>query len=77
MLLFSFIKVIVPQSKARILRRLEEMSLNMHVSQVNVDKQYFESFQACHYNIKILVLELRTVDVYSNRLRTTVYGEGP
>ena len=24
-----------------------------------------------------LVLELRTVDVYSIRLRTTVYGDGP
>ena len=36
---FSCIKVIVPQSKAHILRRLEERSLNNHMSQVNVDKQ--------------------------------------
>ena len=41
---FSYIKVIVPQSKAQIFyedtRRLEEKSLNMHMSQVNVDTYY-------------------------------------
>ena len=40
---FSFIKVIVPQSKHTFnedCRRLEERPLNMHMSQVNVDKQY-------------------------------------